>query len=682
MRATAASALAIFVVVPALASPALADTRLRIMPPAGATFAVGQRFDLRVEATGDESAPRGLTVTLDGRDITARNTLAPGLGGERGSGGTGTAPDARTRPAAPAAATSTNFLVRDESFTTAGRHEVVVRTGDGATMTASYEVAAWQSARDGARPARNIILLLGDGMGIQHRTAARVVSRGQTFGKTNGPLAMDTLGVTGLVMTSSLNATVTDSAPGMSSYVTGHKGNNNHVGVYPDNTPDHFDNPRVEYIGELLRRTRGSGFNVGLVTTASVIDATPAGNAVHTSFRDAYYDVAARLYDERATNGVTVLLGGGATYFSPVSQGGTRKDTRDLVAAYAADGYDVIRTRAEVTARQSGAAPKALLGLFHPRHMSVAFDKVGAGRYSDELALDRNQDLRDQPMLDEMTALALKSLAATSPRGFYLMVEGASIDKQSHWTDAERSIWDTIEFDHAVKVALEFARGTNTDADPANDTLVIVTADHESGGFGIIGVGNERYAPAVIGRSVRDYAATFRFAPTQTLNFFTNYTVDESGFPTEPDPTKKLLIGFAAGPDRNENWLSNRLAQPGTVVDPATRTAVANPRRDGTGPGSDNLGVDRKAYPGFFIPGAIENGATGCQDPAGCPDDTAASPEDDAGHTASDVPSRPTAPAPGSSPASTRTPTSSSSCCGPRPAAIHACRSRLRSPRL
>ncbi len=638
MRAFAVSALILSSFLPLLSAPAAAATRLRIMPPSGATMAVGQRFDLRVEAEGDGTAPRGLSVTLDGRDITTRNVLAPGLNGELGVGGTGTAPDASARATAPAGATSSNFLVRDQSFTTPGRHEVVVRTNDGATLTASYEVAAWQAPRAGTRPAKNIIMLVGDGMGIQHRTAARIVSRGQTYGKTNGPLAMDTLGVTGLVMTSSLNATVTDSAPGMSSYATGHKANNNHVGVYPDNTPDHFDNPRVEYIGEMLKRTRGRGFNVGLVTTASVIDATPAGNAVHTSFRDAYYDIAARMFDERATNGVTVLMGGGSTYFSPASQGGTRKDSRDLVAAYAADGYDVVRTRAEVTAKLAGPAPKALLGLFHPRHMSVAFDKVGAGRYSDELALDRNKDVRDQPMLEEMTSLALASLSASSPRGFYLMVEGASIDKQAHESDADRSIWDTIEFDNAVKVALDFARRTNTDADPANDTLVIVTADHESGGFGIIGVGNERYAPAVIGKSVRDYAATFRFEPAQTLNFFTNYTVDAKGFPTDPDPTRKLLIGFAAGPDRYENWLSNRLAQKATIGDPASRIAVANPRRDGPSGQTDNIGVDRKAYPGFLVSGAIENNATGCLAADGCPDDTRANPVDIAGHTASDVP--------------------------------------------
>jgi alkaline phosphatase len=615
-----------------------AQTRLRIMPPSGATVAVGQRFDLRVEATGDVSAPRGLTVILDGKDLTTQNVLAPGLDGELGAGGTGTAPDASARGSAPAAANTTNLLVRGLSFAAPGRHEVVARTSDGATLTATYDVGAWRTPRAGARPARNIIVLLGDGMGMAHRTAARIVSRGQTSGKTNGPLAMDTLNATGVVMTSSLNAAVTDSAPGMSSYATGHKANNNHVGVYPDNTPDHFDNPRVEYVGELLRRTRGRGFNVGLVTTASVIDATPAGNAVHTSFRDAYYDIAARLFDERATNAVTVLLGGGATYFSPVATGGSRKDDRDLVQAYTNDGYQVLRSGADVKTALAGPPSKALLGLFHPRHMSVAFDRVGAGRYSDELALERNAELRDQPMLPDMAALALKTLAATSPRGFYLMIEGASIDKQAHESDAERTIWDTIEFDNAVEVALEFARRTNTDADPANDTLVVVTADHESGGFGIIGVGNERYAPSVIGKSVRDYAATFRFEPAQTLNLFTNYEVDAQGFPLHPDPTRKLLIGFAAGPDRYENWLSNRLAQVGTIVDPTSRIAVANPRRDGPSGATDNLGVDRKAYSGFHVPGLIENGANGCPTPNGCPDDTRANAVAIAGHTASDVP--------------------------------------------
>jgi alkaline phosphatase len=137
---------------------------------------------------------------------------------------------------------------------------------------------------------------------------------------------------------------------------------------------------------------------------------------------------------------------------------------------------------------------------------------------------------------------------------------------------------------------------------------------------------------------VRDYASTFRFQPTQTLTFFTNYQVDAQGFPIDPDPTKKLLLGFAAAPDRYENWISNRLARVGTVVDKESRVAVANPRRDGPAPDSDNRGVDGRSYPGFLVTGMIENNATGCQAADGCPDDTRASPVAIAGHTATDVP--------------------------------------------
>ena len=630
---------ALAVLVPLVTTPAHAATTLRIMPPDGATVAAGQKFDLRVEATGDGTgAPPGLQVQLDGRELTAQNILAPGPGGEKGAGGTGTPAGFAGRAAAQASARTTNFLLRDLVIDGPGRHVVRARTADGTTLEAAIQVDAWAQPRAGARPAKHIILLLGDGMGAGVRTAARVVSRGQHWGKSRAPLAMDTLAVTGLSVTSSLNATVTDSAPGMSALSTGHKGNNNQEGVYPDNTPDAFDNPRVEYIGELLRRTRGEGFNVGIVSTADVTDATPAANAVHTANRDARFDIATHFFDERASNGVTVLLGGGSSNFFPDGAGGQRRDGRQLAAEFQKAGFDLVRTRSDVQARLAGPAPKAVLGLFTPRHLSVAFDKIGAGTYSKELALERNAGIRDQPMLEDMTKLALHSLSAHSPRGFYLIVEGASIDKQEHEQDADRVIWDAIEFDRAVQAAIDFAQRTNTDADPANDTLVVVTADHESGGFSIIGVGNERYAPAVTGKATRDYAATLRFLPEQELDLFTNYTVDANGFPTHPDPTRKLLIGFAAGADRNENWLSNRFAQVGTVVAQGTRVAVANPRRDGAGPDADNTSVEGTAIPGFLVPGTIENGATGCPAPNGCPADTAATPAAIAGHTAADVP--------------------------------------------
>jgi alkaline phosphatase len=639
-----------------------AQTTLRLVPVEGAAIAAGARFDIRVEATGTPggAAPSGLKVVLDATDITARNILAPGVGGEKGRGGTGT-PDGfqPTRDGAAAAPPhTTNFLLRDVTLDAAGRHTLTATMADGATASVSWEVYAWRGDQS-APPVKNVILLLGDGLSLAARTAARTLARGYSLGKANGRLAMDTMPATGLVMTSALNALVTDSAPGMSSYVTGHKAANNMEGVYPDNTwparqagqtttPTDglgiFDNPRTEYLGALLRRTRGRGFSVGIVTTADVTDATPGANAVHTSNRSAASGIASRFFDERDLTGLRVLLGGGRCHFAvkgPASTCG-RADGRDLEAAFVAEGFTKVTSRTELRAIGTAPAPKALLGLFRNSHLSVAFDKVGAGTYSDALATPAD---RDQPMLEEMTAAAIATLAEHSPDGFYLMVEGASIDKQEHAVDAERSIWDVIEFDRAVAVALEFAARVNGDADPDNDTLVVVTADHETGGLSLVGVGNEKYTPQTLGRGVRDYAAVFRFEPDQAaLDFFPNYSRDAQGYPTDPNPTKKLLFGWGAAPDYYENWLANRLpgfptanaVNPTTASVPTATAAVANPRRDGPEDATRDGG---RQVPGFLVPGVIENAATGCP-AAQCPEGTdyAAAAHSISGHTSSDVP--------------------------------------------
>ncbi len=372
------------------------------------------------------------------------------------------------------------------------------------------------------------------------------------------------------------------------------------------------------------------------MTTADLTDSTPAANAAHTSDRYAGSDIAAQFLDERATNGVSVLLGGGSRHFMPEGAGGIRKDPRRLAEEFEQAGYARASTAADVTRLQAGPAPRRILGLFHPQHLPVAFDKVGAGRYSDELARPTNLEYRDTPMLEDLATLALRSLSAHSPAGFYLMIEGASIDKRAHAVDAERMIWDVIEFDRAVKVALDFARRTNGDADPANDTLVIVTADHETGGMGIIGVGNERYAPEQLGRAVRDYAAVFRFQTEQVLNFFPNYQVDDKGFPVDPDPSRKLLLGWGAAPDHFQNWVSNRQQHEATVV--VKGVAIANPERDGEAEPTDNETVRGRTIPGFLVRGTIENAEVPCPDAAGCPGDTASHAQYVSGHTASDVP--------------------------------------------
>jgi alkaline phosphatase len=295
-----------------------------------------------------------------------------------------------------------------------------------------------------------------------------------------------------------------------------------------------------------------------------------------------------------------------------------------------------------------------LLALLHPDTMNTAFDRLGlqAG-YSDELRAPAKEGLRRQPGLPVMTAAALTILNRTSPAGFFLVVEGASIDKKCHDQDADRAIWEVIEMDNAVAQALAFAKQTNDNANPDDDTLVIVTADHETGGLALAGVGNERYQPALLGKAVRDYAANLRFNAQQTLALFPNYEPGPEGFPRDPDPSRKLILGFGAGTDRFENFTSNRLARPATKVDDSKK-AVANPERDGPGPeaqggnnrnggGSDKQGsaacdnrnVGGRTIPGFLVTGLIENGAD--QDP-GAPGDTSSVATSAAGHTAADVP--------------------------------------------
>jgi alkaline phosphatase len=613
------------------------------MPPDGGVLAAGQRFDIRVEATSDGAEPpHGLRLTINGRDATTRNLLEPGAGGERGAGGTGTsAALSANQRAVPAPPNTTNFLLRGYSVAAAGPLVIEARTADGATAVSRLTVERW-SGSTGRPRARNIILLLGDGMGAAHRTAARIISRGTHNGKAAGRLAMDMMDVTGMVMTGSLNSVITDSSPGMASYVTGQKANNNQAGVFPDNTPDPFDNPRIEYVGEILRRTRGAGFNVGIVTTADVTDSTPAGNAVHTADRYAGPGIAAQMLDERETNGVTVLMGGGWRHFRSKENGGTRPDSRRLEDEFDRAGYTRLSNARGVSAALAGPAPRRLLGLFHSQNLPVAFDKVGAGRYSDELASPENAAYRDTPMLEDLAKLALHSLSSHSPAGFYLMIEGASIDKRAHAVDAERTVWDIIEFDRAVQVALDFARRTNTDADPRNDTLVIVTADHETGGLALIGVGNERYAPARLGKAVRDYAAVFRFLPQQELAFFPNYAPDARGFPIDPDPARKLLLGWAAAPDHNQNWISNRRQHEAAVV--VDGVSIANPARDGSAGATDNAMVAGAPVPGFLVRGTIENGETPCPIKDACPADTASHAQSVSGHTASDVPLSATGP--------------------------------------
>lgn len=581
----------------------------RIMPPDGAMFLVDQRFDIRAEAPPDATGT--LRVTLDGRDISQWNNRSHLTG------------NGIDHTAAPPLNGGTAFLSHAWSFPNAGRHTLRATADNAVPREVSFEIVAWRGNGAGVR---NVILLIGDGMGIAQRTAARIVSRGLTEGKyRNGMLEMDEMPATGFVTTSSLSAMVTDSAPGASCYATGNKGANNEEGVFPDNTDNDalkrtdpeserfFDNPRIENISEYLHRTRG--LNLGLVTTADVTDATPAAFAVHTSNRNASTRIADDYFDRREQTGLMVLMGGGRQWFEPKKDGSKegRRSTptnssvntaRDLIGGFRQSGY-AFADSAETLRTASAQKPSRLLGLFAPSTMPAAFDKLDRGA----------ERVANVPMLDDMARAAINSLSTHSPRGFFLMIEGATIDKQIHAEDADRAIWETIEFDRAIGVAKRFAEATNSDNDPNNDTLVIVTADHETGGFSLIGARNP---DPRIPRGSRDAARAYRGFPDYK-------DADGDGYPDEADPPSKLIVGYGSGTDRYEDWHSNPRPLPPTVM--RDGRAVANPRRDGP---EDADPASRK---GTLITGQVENGES-----SSIAADLDIEPMTNAVHTATDIP--------------------------------------------
>ena len=548
--------------VAAIAAPAIS----RLTPPSNpelaaastlARFLPGQRFDL--QATVRPEA--GMTITAVSFAVDGVTIKVP-------AAHTSIVPATAITAKAPGAVAAS---LRAYSNAKVGVHTLTATAtqSDGSTTTAIGRFEVMPILTNQGRVAKNVIVLLGDGMGAAHRTAARIMVKGYAHGMSQGRLAMDTFPFTGMVMTSSLNSIVTDSAPGMSNYVTGNKADNNQEGVFPDDTTDAFDNPRVEYLSEYLHRTKGK--SLGIVTTADVFDATPAANAVHTSNRGRGTGIVDQFLDDRNLTGLKVLMGGGRKWFIPiksttsaalgsnVGNGSARSASsdyvlpsdlvaawgaapgaidpdRDLISDFQAAGYAYA---ADKTALDAAGVPDKLLGLFSYSNMNVAFDKIGKRRGTSTVVDDYG--FPDQPMLDEMADKAIKVLSKKNDKGFYLMIEGASIDKQSHLMDADRFIEETIEFDRAVKVAQDFAA---THA----DTLVIVTADHECAGVGIIGAYTGSGAPSSANVGTYESAG------------FPKYTILADGYPQTTDIPNKMLIGFAANADRYETWKAS--AQP------------------------------------------------------------------------------------------------------------------------
>ncbi|MFZ4596081.1 MAG: alkaline phosphatase, partial [Verrucomicrobiaceae bacterium] len=456
-------------------------------PPYIARFLPGQRFDFDATVQPDS----GQTITKVEFKV---NGVSLGL-------------SSPARGATGLAANSVCVAKRAISFSRPGVYTFTATAtqSDSQVITKSgnFEVVNLNARLPGQSgslvKAKNIIFCIGDGMGIAHRTAARIMLQGVQQGKALGQLAMDKMPNVALINTHSLNSIVTDSSPGAACYSTGNKSNNNQHGVFPDDTTDNFDNPRQENIGEYFYRTQGK--TLGIVTTSDVFDATPASFATHTQSRSAGTGICDQYFDERNSTGLRVLMGGGRKWFLPSTTNGSARSSStdyagsDVQGAWNVAGGVLDSTRDLLADFQSAtkgnfyyapdktgmdnmpAGTERLLGLFAMSQMNVAKDKIDKRRGNSTIVDDYG--FPDQPMLDEMTDKALQVLS-TNKKGFVLMVEAASIDKQAHNMDSERWMLDTIEFDHAIEKCRQFALKNP-------DTLVIVTADHECAGVNIIG---------------------------------------------------------------------------------------------------------------------------------------------------------------------------------------------------
>ncbi|MFL6676099.1 MAG: alkaline phosphatase [Massilia sp.] len=313
--------------------------------------------------------------------------------------------------------------------------------------------------------ARNVIFFLGDGMGINTMTAARIFAAGE-----DGQLTIDTLPESAFVKTYSNNAQVTDSAASMSAYMTGVKQDNGVISMSGDTRSiapgpglaSRCQNGRP--VPTLAEMAKQRGMAVGVVTTTSVTDATPAATYAHVCHRGLETDIAAALvpggagYNASLGTGLDLVFGGGAQFFRPAAQGGKRGDGRDLLAELAARGYGVATLPAQMNAF-SPAARQPVIGLFGQNMLE--FEAV--------------RDPHRQPGLAEMTSKAI-DLLSQRPNGFFLMVEGGLIDHALHATLAKRALQETVAYDDALKAAIDKMR----QVDPGlAHTLIVATADHD-----------------------------------------------------------------------------------------------------------------------------------------------------------------------------------------------------------
>lgn len=291
---------------------------------------------------------------------------------------------------------------------------------------------------------RGVVLMIGDGMGYPQIAFAR-----KLLLQHGGRWAFEAFPVTGIVSTFSASNATTDSGAAATAMAAGIKTTNWQLGMT-------FEGETVPSLTELAL---AEGWRVGYVTTTTLTHATPAAFYTHVANR---YADTERIATDLIGHGATVALGGGSGKFLPADAGGEREDGRNLLEEAATQGWTVWDSSADL----DSVLPERLLGVFSDSHLPFRLDDL------------RVEETARAPSLSRLTEIALGMLAGVDDRPFLLLVEGGRIDHACHAFDAAGSAYELADFSDAVATVATFQRQNPS-------TLVIVTADHATGGLGI-----------------------------------------------------------------------------------------------------------------------------------------------------------------------------------------------------
>ena len=292
------------------------------------------------------------------------------------------------------------------------------------TVAVPYETVSVKPVKSGR--IKNVIVLIGDGMGVEQISMAWVLNGGR--------LNMDNFHFVGGSRTYSANKLITDSSAGGTAIACGVKTNNGYIGIDENAAP----------ISSLLHYAQQKGMKTGVTVTCRINDATPADFVCHSDDRHKEADIAAQFVG----SGVDFICGGGRQFWE------NREDGRDLIQEMKDQGYTFVETDEELKQVSSGK----VLGLFAPLDMDPVLDRG--------------------PILEDSAEKALELL--DNKKGFFLMIEGSQIDDWGHRHKVGHVAEELFEFDRIVGKVLQWA-------EKDGHTLVIVTADHATGGMTLVG---------------------------------------------------------------------------------------------------------------------------------------------------------------------------------------------------